>query len=218
MSNPNGFPRRIDHGMVAAYNWQYGGSCPDLTENGNTGTLVGNAATSEGVLTLDGAGDYVTAPVDISGYSAITLTGWIQFDVIDGGSGDGARLFSVKRSGANDEIIRCGATSSGVLFAVFDPGTTYGAATITAVVGTWYFLSMVWSASGWSMRLDNSEFSSGADSFNLSLAEGTFYIGKNSWTTTQDHDGDIGETRIYNRALTADEITDIYNDMRGDYP
>ena len=220
MSNPNGFPRRIDPGNVASYTWEYGGAGRDVTENGKTGTLVGNASASSGVLTLDGTGDYVSTPPPWAANPAsMTITGWVKSEDIAA-----TRMaYTVKETNTTNgrglRVFLRSATGK-LRFDTFDAevGTRAITETTTSIVqSVWYFYSVTHASGTTKIYLDGVEEAetTGEALYTHNYDEarvGGWEVVGFGWS------GTIGETRIYSRALSATEIQTIYNDTRGDYP
>jgi len=77
-------------GLVGCWPMNEGGGNKvfDLSGNSNTGTLVGNTSWAAGkfgpCLSLDGTGDYVTAPLSITNRN-VTIAAWVKSSVVDGG-------------------------------------------------------------------------------------------------------------------------------------
>lgn len=49
----------------------------DLSGNGNDGTYFGDCGVSGGEFTFDGVGDYMTSPASVSGLSAASISAWL---------------------------------------------------------------------------------------------------------------------------------------------
>ena len=70
----------------------------------------------------------------------------------------------------------------------------------------WHHLCATYNGTTWNLYLDGTNDGSGSPSTNTSLSFANI-----SYTTTERWKGVIDEVRIYNRALSADEVEQLYN-------
>jgi hypothetical protein len=236
-------PRTVTNGLVlcldAGNTKSYPGSGTtwrDLSGRGNNGTLTNGPtynSSNGGSIVFDGTNDYATipSPSPFSGTQLFTFEIWVKFVSITGNFGSTnkcAWLFS-GGSGAGE-----GQAEFGVLSAnnsSFTPNTiTFGRGTggttgslninVSSLIsnGSWYQIVLVRSASdaqilylnGSSIGTGNvsNSFSNGIVNFG-SLANNSSYSGYLN--------GSLTGLKIYNRALTAAEVSQNYNALRGRY-
>jgi hypothetical protein len=184
--------------------------------NGTMTSMTGAANTATGkvatALNFDGSSDYITVAdnnaLDLTQY---TLTAWVKSDAGPNGSimkiVDKENNYSMNWSHFNGGP-KCEHNDGGG----FD--TTAGAATHPAT-GTWYFIVCTYDGANIKTYLDGTLVSSVASGTPVTsstvLAIGSYYSGNYKF------DGLIDDVRIYNRPLSATEISDAYTATSGSY-
>ena len=154
-------------------------------------------------LDFDGVNDYVDAgTLDITDYSAISIATYFNTD-----SNSTTQIaISLEHTGAED--IRFG-ISAGEIFCAVDDGTLYQ---ITEPVNAneWYFV--IWTFDGSNLKgyINGIEFDSISASFDFSTADGELNIGKRVDDTLY-YNGELANVKIFNTALTAAQVADLYN-------
>jgi len=234
VSNPNGFPRRIQPNMQAAYTWEYGGSGRDVTENGKTGTLQGNASTSEGVLTLGGTGDYVSANSQTPA-TTLTVTAWIKTASVTTSQWVAGEYYGATVDRSFGLLFAASSSPEPFRILISADGSNVNSNFYNTSGASWWNGSGVWhhtcmvidltepvkTAAQMKFYMDGVFISPDsslllANITTLHTSGGTFNIGSGAGAGGE-FNGDMGETRVYNRALTAAEVQTIFNDTRGDY-
>ena len=226
-------PRIVTDNLVlaldAANTKSYGGSgttWTDLSGNGNNGTLTNmdgsNLNTSNGgYFTFDGSNEYVNIGNVLNQYP-ITISAWtktnstsetLKVDVVNkytASSANGYRL-ALSSNGISGYYFRV----SGSYTNNYD--TEYG----TVSTNTWYHIAMTVDSSGIKFYINGSLVGSntwigtaGAPTTTTNLSLG-YYPGNTAGG--QYYDGEISQVSIYNKALTASEIQQNYNALRGRY-
>jgi len=190
----------------------------DLTENGTIGSTtgqVGDAAdkASAGTDSLYHADDSL---LDITG--DLTLAGWVKYDAK-------TRIFPIigKSNGTGNQrsyLLYKQTDSNKMRFLVSDDGTSAGNTIIesssTFGTGAWYFVVGVLSAGG-TMELfvnNSSEGTATAPSAIYSSTSRLELWNINGGTATTES-GNLDSVAIWNRALSTDEITTLYNSGSG---
>ena len=193
----------------------------DMSTNGNTGTFTAGITyniANGGSLSFNGSNDYVdcgnTASLSaIGGTTNITVSGWAYYTAY-GGGGNSYSVLTVKgypwtwllENPSNTFKFRISA--GGFDVSVDD--------TSTHLLNTWY--NVVGTYDGSNMRiyvngvLKNTTAQTGTLATNSETAKIGTYQGTNYNLT-----GRISNVSIYNRALSAAEITQNYNALRGRY-
>lgn len=224
-NSPQTYPRRIPAGMVAAYNWTHA-DARDTSWNGNDGTFYGGTA-NEGIATFDGVTQHVRTPAYTIGTDPIAASIWVRAHDYGGGcalkigSGnfgglttfDGLQIFF-----NTDHSISGSFRQTSIVNADFVALGTY-------ISNAWVHILLQVDPVG--LTIDIYTDSVLQDSTDITAVSGYNLPGVNNniiagrWSTAgiiiNNFDGDIGSTRIYNRALSAQEISDIYNNERGFY-
>lgn len=111
---------------------------------------------------------------------------------------------------------------SKVRFNVLTDTWLFQAGTTTLSSNTWYFFTMVWNgtAGTWTGYINNSQEFSVAKTGSMNAAYNNFfgYVGYTPQGGEQSNFfGQIPATYYYNRALSADEVTQNFNALRGRY-
>ena len=196
-----------------------GGSAADATGNGNTGTLSGGPTWTGGkiggALTFNGTNQYVsTSDIGTSTDSAYTISAWVNpsstasGDIYYRGAATGEMLFQ----------------TSGGAASLYADLTTAGWQNVTGgsvATGTWSHLVGVYTRQG-SLKIYVNGVLAGTTSLpSYDLAVNGFFhssIGSYNRSTTSAYPGSIDEVRIYNRALSADEVAKLYRTTAPDSP
>jgi len=226
---PKRYPRRIpprvvpsrigDRGLVA--NWLFyngaGDTLYDYSGKGNHGNINGAKWTDKEqagwALDFDGVDDYVDCGNDASldNFTALTLTAWVngqqQTNLVWFSGGTYSNEIILHFQGAGFYLVASDGTASGYLDWDSNPP-----------LNEWVHLAATWDGS--TMKLYQNgvpqattlAFSGGSEG---KLTNSTRrYIGHRFNSANPWFKGLIDEVRIYNRALSEDEIKKIYEDEK----
>jgi hypothetical protein len=220
-----GGPKIVDDGLVlaldAANKKSYPGSGTtwnDLSGNAKNGTLqngVGYSTIGGGTLTFDGVNDIVNFGIGNTFFPIPQFTIDIWF----------RSLGTVPTTGTSPSLygftygIRCFVGTSSLSFSVDNGSDVSATSTLGSIPfrnGSWYNSTMTHTGS------INSMYINGA--FNVSVNRswsGTSRWPTNAWNLGRDNNnsfqfffGNIGQCKIYNRAITPDEIQQNFNATR----
>ena len=196
--------------IVGNYN---GTTWTDLSGNGNNGTLVngvGYNSDNGGSLTFDGVNDYITVSNVQPNTNNFTISVWVY--KFNNTSNDYIWDF-----GANGGTLSSGTDISGYGFRYYN--STLGIGSNMYTQGTipdinkWYNVSITRNSGTSTMYVNGSLItSSSGDTHNISST--TLYIGRYGGGGGRHH-GYISNFKIYNKALTASEIQQNFNALRG---
>ncbi len=192
-----------------------------MSGKGSSGTLTNGPSWINGkrgkAVRLDGTDDFINmgdaSPLKITG-TAITVSAWVRHDSDSfknwefiAGKGDSTYRLSLC---GGTSLCHGGATLNGFVFAINDGSNLSVGSSIVPVTGRWYHVAATYD--GTIARLYVDGVQSATDSYSLSINNDTreFYIGENSQTTGRQWTGAIDEVRVYNRVLTATEISALY--------
>ena len=223
MNDAPGYSYAGPFDMVAWYKMDEGSgtlTTADSSGNGNTGSLINSPAWTNGVvksaLKFNGANSAIGTSLNLSNYLQITYCAWIKlpslpsaykmFVTTDGAGGFGGFTLGI----ANDNR----------LYASGNNG--YAVALNAAVANTWYFVcgSATNTQSGKILLYINGVIdTAGSSALITSVGNSTtLNIGRKTGPFTPIYiDATIDDVRIYNRALSASEIANIYNTEVGNY-
>ena len=192
------------------------------SEGGNDGTWTNGpnpvAGLIDGGLDFDGSNDYVDAgSFDVVG-SGITMMAWFNADAI---ASDDPRIVSKASSSAEqDAYWQLSTTDSGsdrylrMRIKAGGTTTTLADSSVNLSPGQWYLATATYDNASGAMKLylDGSEVASGTHAVGGALDTSSAVpvaIGANG-SAERFFDGILDDVRIYDRALGADEIADLY--------
>lgn len=215
------------HGLVGYWTFDEGSgtSVYDSSGNGNTGTMYSNYSpqttadlhVSSGCIegscaSFDGARDIVLfssneARVD----GALTVAGWVKKSI--GDTGNGAVIARYEGNGGAGDYFLDFANSATCIRFAFD--SSWGSQSCGYPDdGRWHFVASTFDGSTISRYVDGSLL--GTEAYDRSGADGTggtlgFGNVSGCWSCYSSLNGYLDDIRIYNRALSAAEISAIYN-------
>ena len=195
-------------------------------------------ATSEGITLVDGyakfAGgdsaiilhdDYGT---ELTGSYSVSM--WVNVDKSIASVGSKYRFFDFGGGAYTSQFLRYIPSSN--QFSFMDRGTSGGAevwaidTTVTGMAQTWKLITFTYEYGGTSsiarLYVDGAEVAnSGANTtlkntISAIATPGQGFIGRTQWNNDENPDfiGLMDDVRIYNRAITADEVETLYNETR----
>ncbi|HUU18452.1 MAG TPA: LamG-like jellyroll fold domain-containing protein [Sedimentisphaerales bacterium] len=188
--------------------WRFDGDTLDYSGLGNDGTAAGNPTfvpgkVGSGAIELDGKSDYVAmnAVADDIKSNNITLCAWLKTS-----SDRNTEWFSCNTAGRDDVIKFCIQSNK----AAFRIEAVYAPSTTAVNDGQWHFLALVLDGLAGHVYIDGVEENSDA-------ADPTFSA-DDLWSIGQEWDsggpgahlaGTVDDARIYDRALTAEEVRKV---------
>ncbi|MFA5797797.1 MAG: LamG-like jellyroll fold domain-containing protein, partial [Candidatus Woesearchaeota archaeon] len=202
------------------------GAISDFSTFANNGTLGGGTAAYAptyttgkvgGAYSFDGVDDYVTSTVSSilsDATNSFSISTWIKPGYMPGTSNE---HIIVGKLGWHGGLVANGVSGSTVIIRfqyINSTGTTFSAASSAISTDVWHHAVITYSGSTKSMNIYIDGSYAGTDTFAGTPTgySSTLYIGGYSGATTQySFNGSIDEVQIYNRSLSAEEITAIYN-------
>ena len=184
----------------------------DLSGNANDGTLINTPTYANGIMSFDGVGDYIEVlAVPGTGNSTSSLT-WECYVKPATTAGD---IINMTRGGWN----MCPIWSSSQTF----KGRVWGTSAITSdtfILGNYYHLVVVrdyaTNTNSFYMNSELQGVSIGA--YSASNGDNDHKIARQGNQATNTYfQGDIPIARVYNRALSAQEVAQNFEAMRGRY-
>ena len=224
------------NGLVGYWNFDEGSGtvANDTSGSGNNGTINGASwiagKIGSGALSFDGTGNYVNlgspSSLDFSQENAFTISAWVY---PDGAIGSYAAIFS--RGGVNvgntNTVYHLSSNNAGTGWsATISDGTNLviNSALNTIVQRTWQHMTLVWNGTTLILYKDASVIDSDTNVSFTGLWDGNdasdryVNVGRDAKNGGHLWPGNIDDVRVYSRALSASEITDIYNDTGGTPP
>jgi hypothetical protein len=193
----------IDNSLVAYY--PFNGNANDLTDNGRnlavfdiTNLIAGKDNSPNSAYSFDGVGDYLEYTTDFPSFDNYTISLWAKpasagtYEAMFSSDNNSGRGFQIDLDGSNFRIRIAGGGS-----------LVLGTALLN---GDWTFIAFTYDGTNYIGYMN--------DNITESVPGGTtefdrFRIGRNRNGNTY-FAGAIDELKIYNRALTASEISSLY--------
>ena len=213
-STPRGLPGQgLNSGLVG--HWTFDGpkmltNVADSSGQGNNGSLVGQTSTTTvpgklgQALSFDGVDDYVNIPHNnILNPSAITISFWANMETVISSNN------TLIEKNPNTNNLRIRTTSNKYQF-ITNAGTNNLLANTAFSFGKWEHWVFSGDGSGLKLYRNGIIDNSNAVAYTASASSGALGIGGIAggfWANKVKMD----DVRIYNRALSASEITQLYN-------
>jgi serine/threonine protein kinase/WD40 repeat protein len=214
------YPKQFS-GLVARYSFDCG-DARDEAVGGLQAILVGDAGIVADpdrglVLALDGDGDYVDCGNDLrfDMEAAITVVAWVRARASNRAwqsivtKGDSA--WRLHRNGLTDMVrLSCAGPNTK------DQQDFWlgAAASIQVTDGYWHHIVGVYDGTGFSLYVDGALHAHRAASGRLATNGYPVYIGENFEQQGSYWNGWIDDVRIYNRALSTEEIAHLYEETK----
>ncbi len=198
-----------------------GTTVEDITGNGHTGRLINGAHwDTDARVSFDGHDDHIdVGPFDVPG-SALTVTGWFFATNLSNCASRDCRILS-KATGTStqDHYIMVSTIASGAQtklrfrLKTHDNTSTLIASTGSVPPNKWVHMAGVYDGASMLLYQDGQQVGRLSKTGPLaSNPAAPFWIGGNpSVATARPWDGKIGDVRVYNRALSAEEVQALAN-------
>ena len=203
----------------------------DLSGKGNNGTLTGGptyGSDNGGFFEFDGDNDYVdlgtistSNPLQMDDPSGggLTISWWGYFD----DAGDYLQRIFEKSNGtgaSNGWGIFTSATGSGTTHINLNHGGVSSQRVSTSYLdSTWQNWCITWvkSSGTYVTYLNGVQDDTGTRTYSIPSAQTNARIGSWNHSTGREYDGKIANLSIYDKALTAAEVKQNFNALRGRY-
>ena len=216
MALSHGNAQIVTNGLVlcldAANSKSYSGSGDtwfDLSGNGRNATVTGSPTFTNGYFDITSDSTYISLSNSglVPRTNDFTYSTWINFDgfdvhdtIFENGSWQNTLLFRYETNSVN----------------VYAAAALQGSFSWTATAGVWYNVVFKRESGTCSMYINNTltgtPFTMTTD---INLTNTNLFLMRSQHTTGQFLDGKISTFSIYNRALTASEIQQNYNALKG---
>jgi hypothetical protein len=205
----------LDAGQTASYSGS-GATWTDLSGASNNGTLLNSPTYSSvnggGALTFNGTNQYVNmSTLASSTFTSVTLNTWVNVSNLATGGSLITKELCYKYRINLDGTVGLLVSSNGTSWTI---STTFPAYTYTA--GTWVNVVLTVSGTNILGYINGVQKYSNGSGFALGTNANPFQIGAYS-TTGEPLTGSVSAAMVYNRALTADEVTTNFNALRNRY-
>jgi len=188
----------------------------DLSGYANNATLVNSPtylASYKGRFTFNGTNQYASTPLSLGGYTAFTIAAWFRTTT---GSKDIAATYGV--TNMFEFYINANGTVS--IYA-YGSTTSYRTSTTVVTAGAWTYCVATFNGATPALNmyingaLDNGALTNAIQA-SINAGSSTVVLG-NVHSGSYYFNGSMGQISIYNRALTATEVTQNYNATKGRY-
>jgi hypothetical protein len=200
----------LEYGLTAWY--PFDGNASDMSGNGRHGTTYNGAGWAAGkvgqALSLDGVDDYLDAgDFEIGG--AVTFAAWVKYDAFKHWS----RVFDFGNGQDNNNILMANdQTSAASRFNLHLPAGNPSLTGTNLTLNAWLHRAGVIEANGnMKLYLNGTLNASNTNTSALpTITRTQQYVGRSNWSNDGYLDGLIDDFRIYNRALSATEVSNLY--------
>jgi hypothetical protein len=211
----NGLVLNLDASRTSSYP-NTGTTWTDISGNSLNGTLtngVGYTASNGGVMTFDGINDYVSLPdSSILQPSNITISTWFKINQYGTNYVYGNANACLIRKGMYGYEISVRQDGKLIVFAYSDTNNQNQYLIDSINLNTWYNVVLTFGNSQMKVYINNSLVGTYATSTNsIVYGGGGISIGKQGPWDIYYFNGNIGQTMVYNRALTSTEISQNFN-------
>ncbi len=187
----------------------------DVSGKGNTGTMVGMSPASSAVLgrsgqalSFNGTSQYIALGNVLNfASSSYTVSMWAQHRLLAGGWY--TRMFSAEGNSGTCASIATDVNNNNLIsFAV---NTKVGLGVSVTNASQWHYYTMTWDGTTMTVYVDGIKQGISAATGGTFNCLSTPDIGKYAVTGMDYYSGSIDDVRIYNRALSATEVKQLYN-------
>jgi hypothetical protein len=179
----------------------------------NNGTVVGNTTVSDGAFVFDGAGDYIRGQLtSFGGEQTFTFSLW--FNMVEMVSGSNNSIFQIGSQGSSEEGLGF-RVYTGSVFRMYTWGGPSSFNVGTVLPKTWYHAVGTYSGGVMTLYVDGNILQSTSGSSldlptNPYFALGVQLTSSGTEYSTSGFKGSIANFRLFNRALTSDEVWQLY--------
>jgi hypothetical protein len=202
--------------------WPFSGNANDSSGNNNNGTVMGATLTidrfgnANSAYQFDGSSSYITIPNSSSlqspGYR-LSMTAWVNLAGYSLVGQPFNPILSKNNNGANAYMYRFTVDFVGLGFyaSVNNWNNNTGGFGDTLINSEWYLLTAVLDSNISYFYLNDSLIGSQAFTTNITADNYPLEIGRDMPGITEIFNGKIDDVGIWNRALTQQEINNLYN-------
>ena len=223
-------PKIVTSGLVLALDAADPNSYPgsgttwnDISGNGNNPTLFNSPSyntSNAGNFVFNGTNQYLTIPISSGNYTSGSICFWVKKN---SSSQTICNWSDIPNGPINSYAYILYITATGTLQAymydpTFTPAQKYINGSTVMVTGNWYNCVFTWqngtgNTGNFTIYLNGQN--QGSTSLTTAYAfQNLFYIAAQSGIGGSYFNGNIANTHIYNRALSATEITQNYNALK----
>ena len=195
---------------------QFDGNTQDSTTQLNHGATYGTISYADGkeakAVTLNGTTAFVQLPPNVANHAETTIAAWVYWN----GTTTGQRIFDFGNSSTEYMYLTPKVVLGGLRFAIKNGGTEQILNATALPTGKWSHVAVTLSATGASMYVNGLQVAT-SNTINinpLNFKPMLNYIGR-SQSTYPLFNGSIDDFRVYNYALSANEVAQISGTLSG---
>ncbi len=156
-------------------------------------------------FTFDGTDDHISVNAAFS-YTNITVNSWVKFNNISG-----EKVIYDNRDGSSDKVILFKSSPNKFTFQLNGGNCD---SNTTALISTWYNYTATYDGSTMRVYINGVEDNTQSYSSTVDITAKNVTIGATS-AITVPMNGDISPIQVYNRTLSAQEVKQNYNALKG---
>src|SRR3990167_4206326 len=220
---------RLTNGLVGYWTFDgkdiYSTTAIDRSGSGNNGTLTNGPVPTIGkigqALNFDGSDDYVSLSDFADSSANITISAWVRPRTFDNVWPFISTIVGKELAGNNSYTLRAGDSAIANIrlqWAIIQSNSTAVKLDANITVGllstsTWSHVTATYNTSGRQEIYINGVLNASQSTADGTLKDSTtaIEIGRSFAASARIWDGQIDDVRIYNRALSAEEIYQLYN-------
>ena len=201
----------FNYGLIAWY--PFDGNASDMSGNGNDGTVYGASSVEDRsshesqALDFNGSNNHVELPSNVS--SSLTKDLTISMWVHSSEFGPGSQFLFLRPTSGNSESVKLGISPEGIIeFRINDDPLN---ADVGVTEGLWQHIVITFDGGMQKIYLDGPKVASRSKIASLdSTTEPSYIAVDKDSNLNQFFNGSIDDIRIYDRALSAEEIELLY--------
>ncbi len=209
------FAQSPTNGLVASY--PFNGNANDESGNGNNGTVNGATLTTDrfgkanSAYSFDGTNDYIQCISNITNLDSISISGWVYLNNTEGGNY--VQIGVDGSEGCNGLGIGNGTgafTVNGLSLLTLESCIGWNNSGVDVTSQNWFHFILIKNKNVLSYYLNG--IMKKTQIIKTPISPTSFIFLGSSSSSTFFHNGKLDDIKIYNKALTASEITALYND------
>jgi hypothetical protein len=186
------------------------GRAVDYSGNNKTGTVFGATYQTSGKVNGGGydfdGNDYIGTVLNPNGWNEVTMAAWVYADTWSAYDG-----VIVARNGSDVlGLLTCTSPTCFRFYHYFGGNSLYVNSTVTVGPGVWYHVAATYSKATGSAIYVNGVRNGTTTSNGTVIVNNTFNVGRDPYDSSRYLDGCIDEVVIYNRALSSNEVRNLY--------
>jgi hypothetical protein len=199
----------------------YPTSTNNLSSTSYTGTITGTTFNSAGYFDFDGVNDDISvgSSFTLSDTNPVTIESWVNADTT---TNTFQVIATAQATSTHWQLSYAGDPTYNILWAFAGTSNSVGTTTLPSL-GTWHHIVATYNGgdktqlASWKVYIDGSSATIQLTGSTGAATNATTIGFRTGGAVSNRFDGKIGETRIYNKALSAAEVSQNFNATRAKY-